>query len=177
MTTLKCSTQPVKINEGTPKGLGALSAPVALTPHGCEGALGAFGKIERQPAVSARIFVGLSRGVSSGPCEGKPETYPVAAVDASIVDQRSAQVGPQNAGATRFLAKGVYNGKPESTAVYELWPAKGESKAAFKARVRDVAETTGKRFCQVEVGIAHTDGGKLVRESAVYEGAKKGRKP
>jgi len=170
--------QPATLREGRPLRLGPLKDRTSLDL----GARPTVGDVvcpdgsqpPCPPTVSARFFVGTAKGVEARHCARAPETFPVREIDSIVLAARSAQVGVQNTGMTRYTAEGVYQGGKERTAVYEMFPAPGESLATFRERAAQVAQTAATLACQKEVYFQVEDGsGSKVTESARFEGAKR----
>jgi len=107
----------------------------------------------------AKLFVGLTRSRTAR-CRGSvPAEIAASTVDDLFHKLRSAQLHTSKVGATRYLAKGLWKGHRERTAVYEVqWFAGGkESYRDFRLHIDRIARTMASKFCQDSVLVVHRE--------------------
>lgn len=126
-----------------------LEDPVRL---GARGALGSLSDVIDMGHVrSARIFVGRNKGVSSSKeCRRAPRKSTIARLDELFETARATQIGARNIGATRYLARGIYEGAGEDSVVYEVIDT-GADGDRFEANMDRLAQIMAWAACQKEI--------------------------
>lgn len=112
------------------------------------------------PTVSAKIYVGMARGVQPANnqrrCARAPDIWNQEAVDGAFKVIRARQVKPQNVNTTRTVGHGWYEGVPEKSVQFEVfYDGSDKSVEKFRTNMNTLALQLGARLCQDSVIVIH----------------------
>lgn len=139
--------------------------------------LGNVGDVESYGlAQKYTIVIGLNKGKEernqTGKCLTVPATLNPEVVDNSLLSMREGQVGRNEVGMTRQLAKGWYKGDPEKSLVYDVAYIKTDAEPTFEkfeANMKIAAEKLAERYCQDSVMLFKDTGKERETEMAIWE--------